>query len=186
MAQTYAQLQQQIEALQKQADKAKSTELAEVIGKIKIAIDAYGITSEQLFGAAAVKSTKAHKGSQVSKSKAKVDTTAQFADGTGNEWVGRGPRPKWLRDALASGKSLADFAVGTAVAMGSPVAAPVGAVAKKSQSTKTTSKNPVVAKKPGAPKYRDEAGNSWTGRGPQPHWLNAAVAAGKQLDDFRV
>ena len=179
-------MQKQIEALQKQADKAKSTELAEVIGKIKIAIDAYGITSEQLFGAAAVKNTKVHKGSEVSKSKAKVDTTAQFADGTGNEWVGRGPRPKWLRDELASGKLLADFAVGTAGAVGSPVPVAVGAVAKKSQSTKATSKNPVVAKKPGAPKYRDGSGNSWAGRGPQPCWLKGAVAAGKRLDDFRV
>jgi len=185
MAQTYAQLQKQIEALQKQADKAKSTELAEVIGKIKIAIEAYGITIEQLFGAAAVKGTNASKVSKShTKSKAKVNTTAQFADGTGNEWVGRGPRPKWLRDALTAGKSLADFAVGTAGAVGRTAA--VGAVAKKTQSEKTTAKKPVTAKTPSSPKYRDGSGNSWTGKGPQPRWLKAAVAAGKQLDDFRV
>ena len=30
---------------------------------------------------------------------------------SGNTWGGRGPRPQWLRDALANGKSLQDFAV---------------------------------------------------------------------------
>ncbi len=32
-------------------------------------------------------------------------------DGDGNTWVGRGPRPQWLRDALASGRSLGNFAI---------------------------------------------------------------------------
>ena len=138
MAQTYAQLQKQIETLQKQADKVKGSELAEVIGKIKSAIQAYGITREQLFGATAVKNSKASK--KVTKSKAKVNRTAQFADGTGNEWVGRGPRPKWLRDALVAGRLLADFAVGSAVAAGSAGSAvAVDAVAKKAKSkSKTT------------------------------------------------
>jgi DNA-binding protein H-NS len=35
----------------------------------------------------------------------------KYRDGEGNTWVGRGPRPQWLRDALANGKTLADFAV---------------------------------------------------------------------------
>jgi DNA-binding protein H-NS len=37
-----------------------------------------------------------------------------------------------------------------------------------------------------APKYRDENGNSWTGRGLQPKWLKAALASGKQLSDFAI
>ena len=32
-------------------------------------------------------------------------------DTSGNTWVGRGPRPQWLRDALKAGKSLQDYAV---------------------------------------------------------------------------
>lgn len=28
-----------------------------------------------------------------------------------NKWVGRGPRPAWLKEALANGKTLADFRV---------------------------------------------------------------------------
>ena len=36
------------------------------------------------------------------------------------------------------------------------------------------------------PKYRDEAGNTWSGRGRQPRWLAAAVAAGKKAEDFLI
>lgn len=38
----------------------------------------------------------------------------------------------------------------------------------------------------GAVKFRDEAGNSWGGRGPRPAWLRDALKAGKQLSDFAV
>jgi len=37
-----------------------------------------------------------------------------------------------------------------------------------------------------APKYRDDQGNQWTGRGLKPRWLAAALAAGKKLEDFAV
>ena len=38
-----------------------------------------------------------------------------------------------------------------------------------------------------APKFRDQAsGATWTGRGKQPKWLSAAIAAGRKLDDFRI
>ena len=37
-----------------------------------------------------------------------------------------------------------------------------------------------------AVKYRDKAGNAWSGRGNQPRWLRAALAAGGKLDDFKV
>jgi len=32
--------------------------------------------------------------------------------------------------------------------------------------------------------YSDDAGHSWTGRGPKPGWLKAALDAGKSLQDF--
>lgn len=35
-------------------------------------------------------------------------------------------------------------------------------------------------------KFRDEAGNTWGGRGPRPAWLRTALQAGKQLSDFAV
>jgi len=38
-----------------------------------------------------------------------------------------------------------------------------------------------------APKYRNTAtGETWTGRGLQPTWVQAAVAAGKKLEDFTI
>lgn len=37
-----------------------------------------------------------------------------------------------------------------------------------------------------APKYRNEAGDTWTGRGLKPKWLTAALASGKTLDDFKI
>jgi DNA-binding protein H-NS len=52
-------------------------------------------------------------------------------------------------------------------------------------------KAPVAAKAEGAkkvaPKYRDPAsGQSWTGRGLKPKWLQAALTSGKSLDDFAI
>ncbi len=38
-----------------------------------------------------------------------------------------------------------------------------------------------------APKYRDAAsGETWSGRGLQPNWLKAALAAGRRLDEFKL
>ena len=37
-----------------------------------------------------------------------------------------------------------------------------------------------------AVKYRDEAGNTWTGRGSQPRWIRAALETGKRLEDFLI
>lgn len=39
---------------------------------------------------------------------------------------------------------------------------------------------------PVAIKYRDAAGNTWTGRGSKPRWLVAAIASGKKVEDFTI
>lgn len=41
--------------------------------------------------------------------KAKTIGVPKYADQAGNTWGGRGPRPKWLKDALASGNVLTDL-----------------------------------------------------------------------------
>jgi DNA-binding protein H-NS len=38
----------------------------------------------------------------------------------------------------------------------------------------------------GAVKYQDRAGNVWSGRGPRPAWLRAAIEAGQALEEFLV
>ena len=59
----------------------------------------------------------------------------------------------------------------------------LGASAHGKGAAKRTAK---PAKKVAA-KYRDDAGNSWSGRGLQPKWLKAALAAGKKkIEDFAV
>jgi DNA-binding protein H-NS len=37
-----------------------------------------------------------------------------------------------------------------------------------------------------AVKYRDQSGNTWSGRGLKPRWLTAALQAGGRLEDFAV
>lgn len=37
-----------------------------------------------------------------------------------------------------------------------------------------------------APKYRDENGNTWAGRGKRPVWLRTALASGRKLEDFAI
>jgi hypothetical protein len=45
--------------------------------------------------------------------KAAINGPAKYADENGNTWTGKGRRPKWLNDALATGKTLADFDIGS-------------------------------------------------------------------------
>lgn len=95
--------------------------------------------------------------------------------------MGRGPRPPWLREALAAGKPLSDFAIAPPSSSAEGSSSPSKAVKKVAD--KATVK---ATRKPVAAKYKDEAGNSWTGRGSQPKWLKDAIAAGKTVDQFVV
>lgn len=174
MAQTYAKLQKQIEVLQRQAEAIRLSEVQGVVDRIKVAIAHYDLTPDHLFGKArASQKTKPNGKSQ------KVDNGAKYADGAGNVWGGRGPRPRWLRDAIAGGAKLEDFQGKSA-----------GASADDSASVSLQPKTPKASaskkpkRAPSTVRYADEAGNSWTGRGPKPGWLKAAISEGKQLSDF--
>lgn len=57
----------------------------------------------------------------------------------------------------------------------------------ESESSGRRSRKPFTGeRKKVAAKYRDAAGNTWSGRGLQPRWLSAALAEGKPLSDFAV
>ena len=43
-----------------------------------------------------------------------------------------------------------------------------------------------VKKASAPPKYRDEAGNAWTGNGKRPRWFLAAMASGKTPKDLEI
>ena len=163
MAQSYQQIQRQIQALQRQAEKLKSDEIAGVVSRIRAAIEHYGLTAEQL-GFAGKGAPKVAQKKGRSKASSKI---SQYSDGNGNEWGGRGPRPHWLRDALASGKKLEEFSIGSAAATKSPSA-----------------KSDVAPKRKAKLQYRDGSGNSWSGMGPRPRWLKEAIDGGASLEQF--
>ncbi len=167
MPQTYKQIQKQIETLQRQAEKLRNQEVEGVVGRIKVAITHYGLTAEQLgFDTGSVKGKLLVSRTRVASKTKKSPTSAKYADGQGNEWLGRGPRPHWLRDALAAGKTLEEFA--TDVTASKPSA----------DSAKPAAKRKAKAS------YKDENGNTWSGMGPKPRWLKDALAAGASLDQF--
>lgn len=171
MAQSYLQIQRQIETLQRQAEKLKSQEVAGVVERIKVAVAHYGLTAEQLgFGTGKPASRTAAK--SLGNASSKTSKTAKYTDGQGNVWSGRGPRPHWLRDALAAGQSLESFASGS-----EPMTNP---------KAKAKTAKPKAASKRVAQHYRDENGNAWSGFGPKPRWLKDALAAGGTLAQFAV
>ncbi len=111
MAKTYSQYVEQIESLQREAEEVKKKEVQGVIERIQEAIAAYGFTAADLgFGMGAGKGV-AKKGAAPKAAAAKKTGVIRFKDDAGHTWSGRGPKPKWLKDGLASGKSLESFTV---------------------------------------------------------------------------
>ncbi|RYH35080.1 MAG: H-NS histone family protein [Alcaligenaceae bacterium] len=108
MPKTLEQIQQQIAKLQMRAEHLRAAEAQGVIKRIKVAIAHYGLTAEQLgFGSSAPASDSPVR-DKTSKPSKPVNRSV-FADSHGNTWSGRGPRPAWLRDALAGGAAIESF-----------------------------------------------------------------------------
>ena len=117
---TYEQLRKQIQALEAEAEKARRNEASEVIARIREAIAHYGLTAADLgLGGGAKTVRVAHKkpGRKPGRPRKAATGTAgrkvapKYRDEKGNTWAGRGKRPVWLRDALAAGRKLEDFAI---------------------------------------------------------------------------
>ncbi len=113
MTKTYAQYIKQIELLKADAEKVRRKEIQGVVGRIREAIDAYGLTAADLGFVVKTKAVKktAVKKRGAGKGAAKAAAVVKYRNDSGGTWGGRGKRPQWLRDALAAGKTLADFAV---------------------------------------------------------------------------
>ena len=101
--------------------KTQKKERAGVIERVKEAIAAFELTAAELGLAGkkgqstrstgGVKKTAASKGGKVGKrakatKRAKASAAPKFADGSGNTWSGRGPRPAWFKAALEGGATL--------------------------------------------------------------------------------
>lgn len=168
MAQTYQQVQKQIQALQLEAEKLRMQEVSGVIDRIKVAIAEYGITAGQLGFGVASKRNIAKKGPV----KAQSSANAKYANGQGQVWGGMGPRPAWLRAELEAGRALDDFLVRKAAAKEKTASAkvPKGAQMRRAKT-----------------QYADPtSGKRWAGMGPQPRWLKDLVVSGKTLEELRV
>lgn len=108
---TLEQINQQIAKLQQQASQIADAEKAEVIGKMKVAIDHYGITAADL-GLSASGKKKARKANGDARPKAKASAgRIKYKDDAGHTWSGVGRRPAWFVEALANGKAEADLRV---------------------------------------------------------------------------
>lgn len=99
---TYQELLAQKAELEKQIEAARKQELADAIAKIKSLMAQYGITLADLGAKAPAKGPSTKR----SKLPPKYRNPA-----TGETWTGRGRQPKWVEQALASGKKLEDLAV---------------------------------------------------------------------------
>jgi DNA-binding protein H-NS len=58
---------------------------------------------------------------------------------------------------------------------------------KKEKKEKASKKSNKDGRSVVLPKYRNPAsGQTWTGRGKKPKWLEAALANGKKISDFKI
>lgn len=116
MAETSKELIRQLEKLKAQAEAVRKREVAGVISRIKEAIEAYGITASDLGFEESAKSRSGAKEQAAGEPRRRDSspaTQAKYRDSEGHTWGGRGPQPRWLRDAIAAGQSLESFAVRT-------------------------------------------------------------------------
>lgn len=202
MAKSLKQVLDQINKLQQQADEIRNKEVSEVIGRIRVAIEHYGLTPQDLFGNAGRRATTATASRQERASSVKHPGVAKYASEDGRTWTGTGKKPAWFVEALAAGKTAQDLLIDTSSA--SVVAPPAGKRHKKAGSFAANGKTPKAGKSgraretgsalrpgksgkaPSAPKYQDGAGKTWTGVGKRPHWFVQALAAGRQAEDLLI
>ena len=110
---TLLQIQGQMAALTAKADRLLKGKW-KVVQQIRKQITGFGITVDELFGA--THGAWPQESADAKPKPAKLAKTAKplsalaakYSDGA-NGWSGRGPTPKWLREAIAGGASLKDF-----------------------------------------------------------------------------
>lgn len=119
--------QMQNEAAALEAEHAK--EVAEVVAKIKVAIEHYGLTAVDLGlagrtakgakAAGKAASKKVRKAAAVKPPHAKKSAgVIKYRDEAGNAWTGHGKRPGWFKAAMESGKKPESFLDKAVVATG--------------------------------------------------------------------
>jgi DNA-binding protein H-NS len=97
---TYSELQKQIATLQEKAEKQRIAELESVINDIKSKISEYNITAKDLGFTTRSKKVKSTE-----------PVPPKYKNKKGDTWTGRGRQPTWIKDAIASGKSIDTFLI---------------------------------------------------------------------------
>ena len=95
---TYKEIKNKIAQLEKEAEALRKAELLAVITEIKAKMAEYGITGKDL----GVIKNKTRKQSGKTR-------PARYRNKEGQTWSGRGRKPKWVIEALATGKTLEDM-----------------------------------------------------------------------------
>ena len=94
--------EEQLAQLKKQAEDFRNQERAGVIDEIRQKISEYGLTAADL-----KLSSRGPKARSI-----KSSAPAKYRGPNGETWSGgRGRKPGWVNEALASGKSLSDFEI---------------------------------------------------------------------------
>ena len=92
--------------LEKQIAETQRAERADAIAQVRALMAQYGLSLADIGAKAAAAPRGTGAGKPTGKVAAKYRDTA-----TGATWSGRGLQPNWLKAALATGRSLSDFAV---------------------------------------------------------------------------
>lgn len=92
--------------IEKMIADAQREEKSSAIAQVKALMAQHGLTMADL-------SARTSPGPRAAKgSRAGTKVAAKYRDpASGREWTGRGLKPTWLRNALATGKTLQDFAI---------------------------------------------------------------------------
>ena len=92
--------------LERQIAQLNSKGRQDAIDEIRKIMTENGLTSDDI--AAPARARKA--GTKLDGTERK-SVAAKYKDGNGNQWTGRGLKPRWLTAALAEGRKLEDFVV---------------------------------------------------------------------------
>ncbi len=94
--------------LEKQIAEVQRQERTDALTQIRNLMNQYGLSLSDLSGRQTGSRASSKSGGSLAGSK----VAAKYRNPvTGDTWSGRGLKPKWLSAALASGKSLSDFAI---------------------------------------------------------------------------
>ncbi|NTW09805.1 MAG: H-NS histone family protein [Chlorobiaceae bacterium] len=105
--QTIAEIEAQIKELQEKKAKIQSQGKRKAIKEIKAKMAEYGITIDDL-------QVKLQEKVSIHKpAKEKVPSVVKYRKSESETWVGRGPKPKWVKEIEAKGLNIEKFRVGT-------------------------------------------------------------------------